>query len=63
MSGIHIKPSHKGLLHEAMGIPMHKKIGIGELMKKKSAAKASGNTKLEKQVVFAENAKHWNHAG
>lgn len=58
---IAIKPSHKGLLHEHMGVPKGEKISIGDLMAEKKKAKASGNTKLEKQVVFAQNARKWNN--
>lgn len=60
---IEIKPSQKGLLHEKMGIPKGKKIGMGDLMKTKNRAKQMGDTKLEKEAVFAQNAKSWNHAG
>ncbi len=59
----HIKPSHVGLLHEKMGISKGKRISIGDLMKKKSAAKRSGNGALVKETTFAINAKGWNHAG
>lgn len=52
-----IKPSHRGMLHEALGIPMGKKISVGELMKTKARAKRTGNTKLEKQAVYAENVR------
>jgi hypothetical protein len=54
-----IKPSHVGMLHEAMGIPKGKKIGIADLMKTKSRAKASGNVKVEKEATFAQNARSW----
>ena len=62
MAGIHINPAHKGMLHRALGIKEGEKIGVGTLMKAKARAKASGDTKLEKEAVFAENAKHWSHA-
>jgi hypothetical protein len=58
---IKIKPSHKGLLHKAMGISKGKKIPSGKLAKAKTAAKKSGNVKREKQIVFAQNAKKWKH--
>ena len=61
MSSIHIKPSHKGMLHEALGIAKDKKIPANRLKNIKARAKKSGNTKLEKQAVFAENAKKWHH--
>ncbi len=57
---IAIKPSHRGLLHESLGVPKGKKIGVSELMEASKRAKRTGNTKLEKRVVFAENAKKWN---
>jgi hypothetical protein len=59
---IEIKPANKGLLHKKMGIGQGKKISEGSLEAEKAKAKASGNTKLEKEVVFAENAKKW-HKG
>jgi hypothetical protein len=60
-STIHIKPKNKGLLHKKLGISQGKKIGSGSLATAKTKAKASGNVKLEREVVFAENAKKWNH--
>lgn len=59
-SGIHIKPSHVGLLHKAMGVPKGSKISLGDLMETKSRAKRAGNMKLEKQATFAANARSWN---
>lgn len=56
----HIKSSHVGMLHEAMGVPKGKKIGIGDLMKTKARAKSTGNVKLEREAVFAQNAREWN---
>ena len=61
MSSIHIKPSHKGMLHEAMGISKDKKIPGSKLKSVKVKAKKSGNVKLEREAVFAENAKNWRH--
>ena len=54
---ISIKPSHKGLLHEEMGIPKSHKISISALMKKKRSDKAHHNVAGEKRDVFALNAK------
>jgi hypothetical protein len=51
----------KGLLHEKMGIADDKKIPEKKLEKEKGSAKKEGNEKLEKEVVFAENAKKWHH--
>lgn len=56
---IEIKPSHKNLLHEEMGIPAGQKISIGALMRKKSRDKHEGNTAGLKRDVFAINAKKW----
>lgn len=54
---IAIKPSHRGLLHEEMGVPDDKPISIGALMKKKTKDKRTGNTAGLKRDVFAINAK------
>ena len=54
--GIHIKKSHKGLLHKDMGIPSGEKISEKKLeSEKKSAGPAE-----RKRIQFAENAKTWN---
>lgn len=63
LASININPANKGLLHKKMGIGQGKKISEGALESEKAKAKASGNTKLEREVVFAENAKHFNHKG
>ncbi len=55
-SGIHIKESHKGLLHKDLGVSKGKKIPA-----KKLKVKSSDSPALRKRKVFAENAKHWNH--
>jgi hypothetical protein len=60
-SGIHIKKQNKGLLHKKLGIGQGKKISGHTLDAEKARAKKSGNTKLEREVVFAQNAKKWNH--
>ena len=54
--GIHIKPGNKGLLTKKVG-----KKGLTEsaLTKGIAHAKASGNVKLEREEVFAKNAKKW----
>lgn len=61
MSSIHINPAHKGMLHEAMGIAKSKSIPGDKLKKVAVKAKKSGNVKLEREAVFAENAKKWKH--
>lgn len=58
---ISIKPSHEGLLHKDLGVPEGKDISTSKLESAKKGAEASGNSKLMKRIVFAENAKKWNH--
>lgn len=53
-SGIHIKESHKGLLHKSLGVPQGKKIPASKL-----AIKASDSPAERKRKQFAINAKHW----
>ena len=53
-----IKPSHRGMLHHALGVPEGEKIGAGRLMAAKAKAKRAGNGKLRKEVVFAQNFGH-----
>lgn len=55
--GIHIKPSHKGLLHRKLGIAQGKPIPEAKI----EAAENSSNPATRKQAVFAENARHWHH--
>jgi hypothetical protein len=57
---IEITKSHRGLLHEEMGIPSGKKISIGALMAKKAKDKREGNTAGEKRDVFAISSRKWN---
>ena len=54
-SGIYIKPSNRGKLHEEMGIPEGKKISTSKLEHEKSGASPAEM----KRIVFAENAKKW----
>jgi hypothetical protein len=54
-SGIHIKPSHKGLLHKELGVASGSKIPAAKLAK----AKNSSNPAERKRATFAENAKKW----
>lgn len=56
-SGIHIKPSHKGKLHEALGVAPGKPIPAAKLEK----ATHSSNPALKKEAVFAKNAKGFKH--
>lgn len=56
---IHIKPSHKGLLHKDLGVAEGKPIPQAKLEK----AEHSDSAAVRKRAVFAENAKHFNHKG
>ena len=56
-SGIHIKPSHKGRLHAALGVPQGKPIPEAKLQ----GALHSSNPATRKQAQFAENAKGFHH--
>lgn len=55
--GIHIKPSHKGLLHKDLGVKSGEPIPASKLEK----AAHSSDPAERKRAVFAENAKKWNH--
>ena len=57
--GIHIKPSHEGLLHKDLGVSKKKKLTESEL----SSARHSEDPAVRRRAVFAENAKHWHHGG
>jgi len=52
--GIHIKPSHRGLLTKEVG---KSGLKVGNLRKEIAHDKAEGNTAKEKREVFALNAK------
>jgi hypothetical protein len=56
---IHIKASHKGLLHKNLGVKQGSPIPASKLAK----AKHSKSAAVRKRAVFAANAKHWNHGG
>jgi hypothetical protein len=56
MSGIKIKPTHKGLLHKDTGTPSGDKIST----KKEEKLKSSGSPAEKKRATFALNAKKWN---
>ena len=56
---INIKPSHKGLLTKKVG---KKGLTVKALTKGIAEAKKAGNVKLEREEVFAKNAKtKFNH--
>jgi len=54
---IYIKPSHKGLLHEKLGVPQGQKISTAKLLK----ALKSKSPALRKEANFARNARTFNH--
>ncbi len=54
---IHIKASHKGKLHKALGVPKGQKIPASKLAK---AAK-SKSPAMRKMANFAKNAKKFVH--
>ena len=54
---IHIKPSHKGLLHKSLGISQKKGIPLSSLRK----AKHSSSPAVRKRATFAMNARKWHH--
>lgn len=56
-SGIHIKASHAGRLHDALGVPPGSPIPAGKLAR----ARHSGNMALRRMATFASNAKSWAH--
>lgn len=58
-SGIHIKKSHEGRLHRALGVPEGQPIPAAKLQ----AAKNSPSAAVRKEATFAINAKGFNHAG
>lgn len=56
---IHIKPSHRGLLHKDLGVPQGQPIPESKL----ASAKSSDDPDVRKRATFAENAKHWDRSG
>jgi hypothetical protein len=46
-----IKPSHRGLLHKKLGVPLAEKIPAAKI----AAAKKSASPALRKEAVFAQN--------
>lgn len=54
---IRIKPSHKGDLHKALGIPQDKPIPEAKL----DAAKRSSNAHVREMATFAKNARGFKH--
>ncbi|HEU0176277.1 MAG TPA: hypothetical protein VFV58_18585 [Blastocatellia bacterium] len=56
-SGIHIKPSREGLLHENLGVPQGQRIPAAKL----EAAKHSSDPAIRRRANFAINAKGFSH--
>lgn len=56
---IRIKPSHKGRLHKALGVPQGQPIPA----KKLSKALDSKSPAVRKEANFAKNAKGFKHVG
>jgi hypothetical protein len=54
---IHIKKSHKGLLHKKLGISQSKGIPLSSLQR----AKQSSSPAERKEANFAINARKWHH--
>ncbi|MHB8914402.1 MAG: hypothetical protein ACYC4K_01165 [Thiobacillus sp.] len=55
MSAQMIKPSHKGLLHKALGVAEGHKIPLTKI----ENALSSGSEKVRKEAQFAKNARGW----
>ncbi len=55
--GIHIKASHKGLLHKDLGVAAGEPIPEAKMEK----AKVHASPAEKKRIVFAENARKWGH--
>ena len=55
---INIKKSHKGLLHKNLGVPEKEPISVARM----EAAKTKASPAVKKRIVFAENARKFNHS-
>lgn len=53
-AGIHIKPSHKGLLDKDLGVPLSQPIPKAKI----EAATHSSDPAVKKRAVFAQNFGH-----
>jgi hypothetical protein len=53
-AGVHIKPTHKGLLHEDLGIPEGQPIPMSRIKK----AEHSADPAERKRAQFADNFHH-----
>ena len=54
---IHIKKSHRGLLHKNLGVAQGEKIPASKLK-----VKSTDSPAVKKRKIFAQNAKKWHHA-
>lgn len=52
-----IKSSHKGRLHDALGVPQGEKIPAAKL----AQAKKSEDPHMRQMATYAANAKKWDH--
>lgn len=56
---IHIKPSHRGRLHEKLGVAKSKTIPMSSLLR----AKHGKSPEKREEATFAVNARSWHHGG
>ncbi len=56
-SSIHIKPSHKGMLHHDLGVAAGEKLPAAKVAK----ATHSSDPAVRRRAIFAQNAKSWGH--
>ena len=56
---IHIKKSHKGRLHRALGVPQGQKLTQAQIMKAEHSRKPA----VRKEAHFAAAAERWHHPG
>jgi hypothetical protein len=54
---INIKPSHKGRLHAALGIPQSRKLTLAQIKKAEHSRKPS----VRREAQFADNARKFKH--
>lgn len=56
-----IQSTHQGALHKQLGVPSGDRISDRDLSTARAKAKKTGDQKLLRRVVFAQNARKWNH--
>jgi hypothetical protein len=54
---IHIKASHKGRLHRALGVPQSRKLTMAQIEKAEHSRKSA----VRKEADFAAAARKWKH--